>query len=181
MLHSTREMVHLTCSWLIAAPRQRDGGRHARTSDHRGHRAQEISEQCRRACYGDSTNWLYRAPIVNQAWLAQLWGQFDRDRYRARIKPEYRQVCEKFLSCSDKYELRRKDPKNAQSLGHGDWRLDNMLLGERVPLPHLQLLTGRPCNGAPLRVTCPTFSNAPFPSMAGENIRTSCCGRTMLR
>ncbi|MGH3676834.1 MAG: DUF7065 domain-containing protein [Mycobacterium sp.] len=81
---------------------------------------------------GDSAmaeaQWLNRESPMNQALIGQLYAGFA-ERYRERIAPEHRAVCERLVAGFDGYIADAAD--RVQGLVHGDFRLDNMLFGEQ--------------------------------------------------
>ena len=66
---------------------------------------------------------------MSQALLAQLYAGFA-ERYRDRIAPRHREVCERLVASFDAY-LPPSDDGRSKGLVHGDYRLDNMLFGSR--------------------------------------------------
>ena len=81
---------------------------------------------------GDATlsqaQWLNRESPLNQALITQLYAGFA-ERYRDKIAPEHRAVCERLVASFDAY-LADEAAARVQGLVHGDYRLDNMLFGE---------------------------------------------------
>jgi len=73
--------------------------------------------------------WLNRESPLNQALIAALYAGFV-DRYRDRIAPAHRDVCERLVAAFDAYLAQEGEPGRPQGLVHGDYRLDNMLFGE---------------------------------------------------
>lgn len=71
--------------------------------------------------------WLNRAAPINQALLQTLYAGF-LDRYAARITDEQRTVCDRLVAGFDGYQA--AEDQQPKGLVHGDYRLDNMLLGE---------------------------------------------------
>jgi hypothetical protein len=76
-----------------------------------------------------NADWLNRESPMNQAVIGQLYAGFF-DRYRDRIAPEHREVCERLVASFDAYVASESAPQRAHGLVHGDYRLDNMLFGE---------------------------------------------------
>jgi hypothetical protein len=76
-----------------------------------------------------NADWLNRESPMNQALIGQLYAGFF-DRYRDRIAPEHREVCERLVASFDAYVASESAPQRAHGLVHGDYRLDNMLFGE---------------------------------------------------
>jgi Ecdysteroid kinase-like family len=77
-----------------------------------------------------SADWLNRESPMNQALIGQLYAGFV-DRYADRIAPEHREVCERLVAGFDAYVASESAPQRTHGLVHGDYRLDNMLFGER--------------------------------------------------
>lgn len=75
-------------------------------------------------------DWLNRESPMNQALMTQLYAGFI-GRYRDTIAPEYREVCERLVSSFDAYLAQESAQERPKGLVHGDYRLDNMLFGER--------------------------------------------------
>ncbi|MBE1548633.1 hypothetical protein GGC64_002657 [Mycobacterium sp. OAS707] len=75
-------------------------------------------------------DWLNRQSPMNQALIAQLYAGFV-DRYRDRIAPAHRDVCERLVASFDAYVASESAPERPHGLVHGDYRLDNMLFGEQ--------------------------------------------------
>ena len=73
-------------------------------------------------------HWLNRDTPVNQALITQLHAGFA-DRYRDRIAPRHRMVCERLVAGFDAYLADEVAANRPQGLVHGDYRLDNMLFG----------------------------------------------------
>jgi Ecdysteroid kinase-like family len=73
--------------------------------------------------------WLNRESPMNQALIGQLYAGF-LERYRDRIAPEYRAVCEHLVGSFDAYLAAEAASDRVMGLVHGDYRLDNMLFGE---------------------------------------------------
>jgi hypothetical protein len=71
--------------------------------------------------------WLNRDSPVDQALVSQLLPGF-LERYGERITSEHRALCERFVSSLDAWLAEREEPLG---LVHGDFRLDNLLFGER--------------------------------------------------
>jgi hypothetical protein len=67
-------------------------------------------------------------PIITQPQMSYLFGAFI-ERYRDRIKPEHRKVCEQLVGGLDAYTESLSTTGEAHGLVHGDYRLDNMLFG----------------------------------------------------
>lgn len=65
---------------------------------------------------------------ITQAQLSFLYGGFVA-RYKERIKPEHLKVCEQFVASFDAYGEELSETGKSHGLVHGDYRLDNMLLG----------------------------------------------------
>lgn len=76
-----------------------------------------------------NADWLNRESPMNQALIGQLYAGFI-DRYRDRIDPEQREVCERLVAGFDAYVASESAPELPHGLVHGDYRLDNMLFGE---------------------------------------------------
>ena len=76
-----------------------------------------------------SADWLNRESPMNQALIGQLYAGFS-ERYRDRIAPEHRDVCERLVASFDAYVVGEAAAQRAHGLVHGDYRLDNMLFGE---------------------------------------------------
>ena len=76
-----------------------------------------------------NADWLNRESPMNQALIGQLYAGFF-ERYRDRIAPEHREVCERLVASFDAYVAGEVAPQRAHGLVHGDYRLDNMLFGE---------------------------------------------------
>jgi hypothetical protein len=83
---------------------------------------------------GDATladaTWLNRESPMNQAMIGQLYAGFA-ERYRDRIAPEHREVCERLVASFDAYLEDRGSGDRLHGLIHGDYRLDNMLFGQQ--------------------------------------------------
>ena len=73
--------------------------------------------------------WLNRESPMNQALMAQLYAGFI-ERYRDRIAPRHREVCERLVAGFDAYLAAEAASDRIHGLVHGDYRLDNMLFGE---------------------------------------------------
>ncbi|HTI78504.1 MAG TPA: phosphotransferase [Mycobacterium sp.] len=76
-----------------------------------------------------NADWLNRESPMNQALIGQLYAGFIA-RYRDRIAPEHREVCERLVASFDAYIAAEDAAQRAHGLVHGDYRLDNMLFGE---------------------------------------------------
>ncbi|AGB23965.1 putative aminoglycoside phosphotransferase [Mycobacterium sp. JS623] len=76
-----------------------------------------------------NADWLNRESPMRQALIGQLYAGFV-DRYRERIAPEHRAVCERLVASFDAYVASESVPERPHGLVHGDYRLDNMLFGE---------------------------------------------------
>jgi hypothetical protein len=74
-----------------------------------------------------SSGWLNRPSPVSGALVAALLPQF-LERYGERAAPEHRALCERFVPRVDDWMGLARAP---QGLVHGDYRLDNLLFGER--------------------------------------------------
>jgi hypothetical protein len=74
--------------------------------------------------------WLDRDLPFDQASFGRLWDKFFL-RYRERINPEHRVVCEKFIAAFDRYVLDQNTSDAVRSVVHGDFRLDNMVFGKQ--------------------------------------------------
>jgi hypothetical protein len=74
-----------------------------------------------------NAEWLNRESPMNQALIGQLYAGFV-ERYRDRIAPEHREVCERLVASFDGYLDAQAG--GLHGLVHGDYRLDNMLFGE---------------------------------------------------
>jgi hypothetical protein len=72
--------------------------------------------------------WLNREAPISQALLAQLYAGFA-ERYRGRIAPRHRNVCERLVASFDAYLAADEQGGGPRGLVHGDYRLDNMLFG----------------------------------------------------
>jgi ecdysteroid kinase len=72
--------------------------------------------------------WLNREAPMNQALITQLYAGFA-ERYTDRIAPKHREVCERLIASFDAYHA--ESPGHVHGLVHGDYRLDNMLFGQR--------------------------------------------------
>ena len=70
--------------------------------------------------------WLNRESPISQPLIEQLLAGF-LERYDARIAPEHRDVCERFVASFDAYAA--ENEQQPQGLVHGDYRLDNLLFG----------------------------------------------------
>lgn len=75
-------------------------------------------------------DWLNREAPINQALIGQLYAGFA-ERYADQITDEQREVCQRLIGSFDAYLAAESDPQRAMGLVHGDYRLDNMLFGER--------------------------------------------------
>lgn len=71
--------------------------------------------------------WLNRESPINQALLAGLYAGFV-DRYAGRLTDDQRTVCDRLVGGFDGYVA--AEAQQPHGLVHGDYRLDNMLLGE---------------------------------------------------
>jgi hypothetical protein len=78
----------------------------------------------------NQAEWLNREAPVNQALIAGLYAAFV-DRYAGLITPEQRHVCDRLVESFDAYLADEGAPERLQGLVHGDYRLDNMLFGDR--------------------------------------------------
>ena len=74
--------------------------------------------------------WLNRGAPMNQALIAQLYAGFA-ERYGENIAPAHREVCERLVASFDAYLAAEAAADRVHGLVHGDYRLDNMLFGER--------------------------------------------------
>jgi hypothetical protein len=74
--------------------------------------------------------WLNRESPMNQALIGQLYAGFA-GRYGASIAPAHREVCEQLIACFDAYLGQEAAGERIHGLVHGDYRLDNMLFGQR--------------------------------------------------
>jgi hypothetical protein len=81
---------------------------------------------------GDTTlaaaDWLNRDAPITQPLITQLYAAFA-ERYRDRITPDHRMVCERLVGSFDGYLAAEAAQSRVQGLVHGDYRLDNMLFG----------------------------------------------------
>lgn len=73
--------------------------------------------------------WLNRESPVNQGLVTALYAGFI-ERYHDQIRPEHRDVCERFLEVFDAFMAGEAESDRPSGLVHGDFRLDNMLFGE---------------------------------------------------
>jgi hypothetical protein len=74
--------------------------------------------------------WLNRDSPMNQALIAQLYAGFV-DRYGDGIAPAHREVCDRLVGGFDAYVAHEAAADRVHGLVHGDYRLDNMLFGQR--------------------------------------------------
>ncbi|KAF9882891.1 hypothetical protein FE257_004905 [Aspergillus nanangensis] len=70
--------------------------------------------------------WLDTGIGASQTYLQTIWKAF-LERYGEKVKPEHRQVVDRWLSCFDSYAAKLMAPGSKKCLIHGDYRLDNML------------------------------------------------------
>ena len=84
----------------------------------------------RRRGTGRGAEWLNRESPVNQGLITALYAGFI-DRYHDQISPEHRDVCERLVEAFDAYMAEEAESDRPSGLVHGDFRLDNMLFGER--------------------------------------------------
>ena len=75
-----------------------------------------------------ASEWLNRETPVNQGLVAALYAGYI-DRYRDRVAPEHRGVCERLVESFDAYMAAEAESDGPRGLIHGDFRLDNMLFG----------------------------------------------------
>jgi hypothetical protein len=74
-----------------------------------------------------ASEWLNQDSPLNQALVSQLLEGF-LDRYGERIDDAHRALCERLVASLDAWLEDRRPP---HGLVHGDFRLDNLLFGER--------------------------------------------------
>ena len=78
---------------------------------------------------GVAPEWMTGESPVNQGLIGALYAGYV-DRYRDRMVPEHRAVCEALVASFDAYMADEAASGRPQGLVHGDYRLDNMLFGE---------------------------------------------------
>lgn len=96
----------------------------------------------------EAVSWLPGATWTPGALMMTFWNTFV-ERYGDRIKPEYREIGQKFVESLDAYQ----DAQNASSVPtgfvHGDYRLDNILLDLNSAEP-LTLVDWQTCYWGPI-------------------------------
>ncbi|MCP5178544.1 MAG: phosphotransferase [Pseudomonadales bacterium] len=78
--------------------------------------------------------WLQPNAALGPDHFITFWNQLYPgfiDRYHDRLPPEHRRLLERFTGKLDRWT---QPPPGPQALTHGDYRLDNMLFGDRCPL-----------------------------------------------
>jgi Ecdysteroid kinase-like family len=83
-----------------------------------------------------SADWLNAPSPLNQALLGQLLPAF-LERYGDSIAPEHRALAELFVTRADGWLSERSQPRG---LAHADYRLDNLLFGEKGASRELTVL-----------------------------------------
>lgn len=104
--------------------------------------------------------WLNRDAPINQALLQTLYAGF-LERYAARITDEQRTVCDRLVASFDDY-LAAED-QQPKGLVHGDYRLDNMLLGEPGAARALMVVDWQTVTWAPAFVDLAYFLGCALP------------------
>ena len=99
-----------------------------------------------------AADWINQPNPLNQALLTAIAPGFF-ERFGDQIKPEQREICERFIAVADAY---MEDAKPPLGLVHGDFRLDNLLF------------TGDDCTVVDWQTVCwgPVMSDASY-FMAG--------------
>ncbi|MEB3034390.1 ecdysteroid 22-kinase family protein [[Mycobacterium] nativiensis] len=104
--------------------------------------------------------WLNRESPINQALITALYAGF-LDRYAGRITDEQRTVCDRLVNSFDAYVA--AEEQQPHGLVHGDYRLDNMLLGEAGAARALTVVDWQTVTWAPAFVDLAYFLGCALP------------------
>lgn len=104
--------------------------------------------------------WLNRESPLNQALISTLYAGF-LDRYAGRITDEQRTVCDRLVNSFDAYLA--GEEQQPHGLVHGDYRLDNMLLGEPGTARALTVVDWQTVTWAPAFVDLAYFLGCALP------------------
>ena len=116
--------------------------------------------------------WLNQPNPLTQALMTQLLGAFH-ERYGARVSPEHQEVCRRFVASLDGWVEDRQPPFG---LVHGDYRLDNMLFGEREAPRRFVVVDWQTVSWGPAMTDVSYFLGA---SLSVEDRRS--CEQTLVR